>query len=159
MALDDCVLAPKLDPVRERFVQEYRATGNASEAYRRANPKSAEWTPHTLHVKASKVLAEDEVCMRLEELQVQAAQRHETTIDSLTTELEAAREMAMNNGQPSAAVSATMGKAKLHGFLVDQVRADIKDHRDPHELSDAELIARIKELEDSLALDAGNNPH
>jgi hypothetical protein len=22
MALDDCVLAPKLDPVRERFVQE-----------------------------------------------------------------------------------------------------------------------------------------
>jgi hypothetical protein len=96
--------------------------------------------------------------MRLEELQAAAAARHETTIDSLTTELEAAREMAMNNGQPSAAVSATMGKAKLHGFLVDQVRADIKDHRDPHELSDAELMARIKELEDSLAFDAGKEP-
>ncbi len=26
MALDDCALAPKLDPVRERFVQEYHAT-------------------------------------------------------------------------------------------------------------------------------------
>jgi phage terminase small subunit len=40
MALDDCVLAPRLDPVRERFAQEYHATGNASEAYRRANPKA-----------------------------------------------------------------------------------------------------------------------
>jgi hypothetical protein len=32
MTIDDCALAPKLDPVRERFAQEYHATGNASEA-------------------------------------------------------------------------------------------------------------------------------
>ena len=35
-----------------------------------------------------------------------------TSIDSLTEELEKAREMAMNSWQPSAAVSATMGKAE-----------------------------------------------
>jgi phage terminase small subunit len=56
----------------------------------------------------------------LEQLQAEAAKRHGTTIDSLTTELEAAREMAMNSGQPSAAVSATMGKAKLHGLVKDK---------------------------------------
>jgi phage terminase small subunit len=43
MTLDDCALAPRLDPVRERFVQEYHATGNASEAYRRSNPKALKW--------------------------------------------------------------------------------------------------------------------
>ena len=66
MALDDCALAPKLDPVRERFAHEYHATGNASEACRRANPSSAKWTPNTLHVKACKMLAEDKVRIRLE---------------------------------------------------------------------------------------------
>jgi phage terminase small subunit len=159
MTIDDCALAPKLDPVRERFAQEYHATGNASEAYRRAKPHAAKWKESALNPKASRMLAEGKVRARLEELQAEAAKRHGTTIGSLTDELEKAREMAMNSGQPSAAVSATMGKAKLHGFLVDQVRADVKDHRDPHELSDAELMARIKKLEDSLALNAGKNPH
>ena len=41
-------------------------------------------------------------------------------MDNLTTELEAARESAMSTGQISAAVSAIMGKAKLHGLIVDK---------------------------------------
>jgi hypothetical protein len=63
------------------------------------------------------MLAEGKVQARLEELQEQAAKRHGTTIDSLTSELEAARDGAMGTGQFSAAVSATMGKAKLHGLI------------------------------------------
>jgi phage terminase small subunit len=141
MALDDCGLVPKLDPVRERFAQEYHATGNASEAYRRANPKSAKWTPHTLHVKASKVLAEDEVCMRLEQLQADAAKRHGTTINSLTAELEEAREAAISTGQVSAAVSAIMGKAKLHGLIVEKVKAQFNVKRHADDYTDDELLA------------------
>ena len=99
MALDDCALAPKLDPVRERFAQEYHATGNASEAFRRANPKAKKWKQHSLHVEASKVLSEPEVSLRLEQLQAEAAKRHGTTIDSLTAELETARDGAMSTGQ------------------------------------------------------------
>ena len=45
------------------------------------------------------------------------AERHGTTIDSLTEELEKARETAMDTGQVSAAVSAIMGKARLHGLI------------------------------------------
>jgi len=41
-------------------------------------------------------------------------------VDSLTVELEKARESAMSTGQISAAVSAIMGKAKLHGLIVDK---------------------------------------
>ena len=138
MALDDCALAPRLDPVRERFAQEYHATGNASEAYRRANPKAAKWKAETLHPRASKMLAEYKVRTRLEELQAEAAVRHNITVDTLTTELEEARESAMSTGQISAAVSAIMGKAKLHGLLVDKVR-DVTDDTD--RLTDAELEA------------------
>jgi len=121
MALDDCALAPKLDPVRERFVQEYHATGNASEAYRRAKPHAAKWKDETLHPKACRMLKEGKVQARLEQLQAEAAKRHGTTIDSLTTELEAARETAMNTGQISAAISAIGLKAKLHGLVKDKV--------------------------------------
>jgi hypothetical protein len=117
MALDDSAAAPKLDPVRERFVQEYHATGNATEAYRRAKPHAAKWKESALNPKASRMLAEGKVQARLEELQEQAAKRHGTTIDSLTSELEAARDGAMGTGQFSAAVSATMGKARLHGLI------------------------------------------
>jgi phage terminase small subunit len=126
MALDECALAPKLDPVRERFVQEYHATGNASEALRRAKPNAKRWKGNSLNVEASRMLAEPKVSLRLEQLQDAAAKRHGTTIDSLTTELEAAREMAMNSGQPSAAVSATMGKAKLHGLVKDKVANEMR---------------------------------
>ena len=121
MALDDCALAPKLDPMRERFAREYHATGNASEALRRANPKAKKWKQHSLHVEASKVLSEPEVSLRLEQLQAEAAKRHGTTIDSLTSELEAARDGAMSTGQFSAAVSAIGLKAKLHGLIKDKV--------------------------------------
>jgi hypothetical protein len=41
-------------------------------------------------------------------------------VDSLTAELEEARSVAMAEKQASAAVSATMGKAKLHGLVVDK---------------------------------------
>jgi phage terminase small subunit len=117
MALDDCALAPKLDPVRERFVQEYHATGNASEALRRAKPYAAKWKAETVHKRASEMLLTGEVQGRLEQLQAAAAERHGTTIDSLTAELEKARETAMDTGQVSAAVSAIMGKARLHGLI------------------------------------------
>ncbi len=57
----------------------------------------------------------------------------------------------MANGQASAAVQATMGKAKLHGLLID--RAEVKTTGD---LSLEQVRARIKEIEDELVgLDGG----
>jgi len=47
------------------------------------------------------------------ELQEEARQRHATTVDSLTAELEEARDVARSTEQSASMVSATMGKAKL----------------------------------------------
>ena len=51
---------------------------------------------------------------------VAVAQRCEITIADLVTELEEARTLAKEVAQPSAAVSATMGKAKLLGLDVQK---------------------------------------
>ncbi len=40
----------------------------------------------------------------------------DATVDTLTDEYEDARKLAMATGQPSAAVSATTGKARIHGL-------------------------------------------
>lgn len=116
-----------LDPVRETFVQEFHATGNASEAFRRAKPAARNWKDTTVHPRASKMLAEDKVQARLHELQAEAREKHGVTIESLTAELEEARTIAKAEKQASAAVSATMGKAKLHGLVVDKNEVTGKD--------------------------------
>jgi hypothetical protein len=53
-------------------------------------------------------------------------------VDSLTKELEEARQLALHTTvlQPSAAVAATMGKAKIHGMLIDKSEHTGKDGKD-----------------------------
>lgn len=116
-----------LDPVREAFVQEYHATGNASEALRKAKPHSRKWKDNAVHVKASQMLAEDKVQLRLHELQAEAREKHGVTIESLTAELEEARTFAKSVGQSGPMVTAVMGKAKLHGLIVDKNEVTGKD--------------------------------
>ncbi len=49
------------------------------------------------------------------------------TVDSLTTELEQARATAYRQGHGGAMVSASMGKAKIHGLIKDQHEHTGKD--------------------------------
>jgi hypothetical protein len=57
---------------------------------------------------------------RVREIAATAAKRNEVTEDSLIEELEQARIAALKGKQPSAAVAATMGKAKVCGLLVER---------------------------------------
>jgi len=108
-----------LTPKQEAFACAYVETGNASEAYRRAyNTKN--YKPEAVWVNASKLLSDANVSLRVQELQALAAERCIVTVASITQELEEARALALQEAQASAAVSASMGKAKLHGFLVDK---------------------------------------
>ena len=110
---------------QEKFCMVYVETGNASEAYRQAynaeNMKEA-----SINVNASKLLADAKISLRIKELKSGHAKRHELTIDDLVDELEEARQAALlaESPQSSAAVSATMGKAKLLGLVVD--KSDVK---------------------------------
>lgn len=109
--------ATQLTPKQAAFCRLYLETGNASEAYRQAYVKS-NLTPATVHVKASHLLNSDKIAARVCELQGELRQRHRVTVDSLLAELEEARQAALTAKKPqaAAAVTATMGKAKLAGL-------------------------------------------
>jgi hypothetical protein len=131
-----------LDPVRERFVQEYHQHSNASEAYRAAKPKATKWKPETVHVKACNMLKEDKVQVRLHELQQRSAAKHEITVDTITAMLKEDRDLARQNAQSGAAVTAAMGLAKLHGLITE--KREVKHVTGVEDLADDELghIAR-----------------
>ncbi|MDK1250596.1 terminase small subunit [Cronobacter sakazakii] len=102
---------------QEAFCQAYIETGNASEAYRTAYAAD-KMKPEAVHVQASNLKDNPKIALRLKELQEEIRQRHNVTIDSLLAELEEARQKALSAETPqsSAAVAATMGKAKLTGL-------------------------------------------
>lgn len=115
-----------LTPKQEAFCKAYVETGNATAAYRRAFGDK-KWADGALHVQASKLLSTPKVDLRIKALQAKHAQRHEVTVDDLVKELEEARSLAKDIGQASAAVSATMGKAKLLGLVVEKTEQTGKD--------------------------------
>lgn len=102
---------------QEAFCQAYIETGNASEAYRTAYAAD-KMKAEAIHVNASKLLVNAKVALRVRELQGEIKERHNVTVDSLLAELEEARQKALSAETPqsSAAVAATMGKAKLTGL-------------------------------------------
>ena len=117
---------PKLTVKQEAFAQFYLECGNASEAYRRAYD-SENMQEQTIWRKAIEVLQNGKVTARLEHLQAEARQRNEVTIDTITKMLKEDRELARTEKQTSAAVSAVMGLAKIHGLVIDKANTENKN--------------------------------
>lgn len=114
-----------MTPKQEHFARLYVETGNASEAYRQAY-NAENMKPETVTNEAYKLLQDPDISAMVDDLKAEARQRHRVTVDDLLHELEQARAAALAAPTPqsSAAVSATMGKAKMLGLLVD--RAEVK---------------------------------
>ena len=114
-----------MTPKQEQFARLYVETGNASEAYRQAY-NADNMKPETVTNEAYKLLQDHDISAMVDGLKEEARQRHAVTVDDLLHELEQARAAALAAPTPqsSAAVSATMGKAKMLGLLVD--KAEIK---------------------------------
>jgi len=139
---------PPLDNPRwERFAQELAKGQSQTGAYLAAGYRGDK-SPATA---ASRLSTNVKVAARLRELQERTAAKAEVTRDSILAELEEARVMAKKNGQSAAAVSASMGKAKLVGLLVDR-----KEVGGPGEFADLEnmtadeLRQHVQELVRSL---------
>ncbi len=106
---------------QEEFARVYVLTSNASEAYRTAYDVEETTKPETIWSNASRILADSKVKTRVLELQEEAKRLCLVSIGSLTQELEEARSHAMKDEKgASAAVSAIMGKAKLHKLLDEE---------------------------------------
>jgi hypothetical protein len=93
----------------EAFAQALAKGSSQEDAYAEAGFK-----PHRQN--ASRLITNDDVRRRVTELQSKTVKKVEITVESLAGELEEARALALAEKQTSAAVSATMGKAKLFGL-------------------------------------------
>jgi phage terminase small subunit len=114
------------NPKHERFAQGLAKGKTADEAYQEAGYKPNRHNAATL-------ARQQHISTRLTELQERGAIRAEITVADLILELEEARKAAVSadNPQSSAMVAATMGKAKLLGFITDKVKADVNvSHED-----------------------------
>lgn len=103
----------KLTAKQEAFCLAYLETGNASEAYRKAY-NAENMKPETVNRKAKELLDHGKISARIEALQEDHRERHKITVDDLLSELEEARQVALeqSNPQTPAAVAATMGQGK-----------------------------------------------
>jgi phage terminase small subunit len=80
---------------QENFCMAYVETGNASEAYRRAYPRSRKWKPDSVYPKASKLLAKGKIKARLRDLQRSARERHDITMDRILRDIRETADVAM----------------------------------------------------------------
>jgi phage terminase small subunit len=98
----------------EKFAQALAKGKTADEAYVEAGFKPNRGN-------ATRLKANENISDRVKELQSEGAERTLVSIASLTDELEEARRLAMADEKgASAAVAAVMGKAKLHGLLIEK---------------------------------------
>ena len=116
-------------PRQEAFVREYAIDMNATQAVIRAG-----YSEKTAYSQGQRLLKNVEVSAAIEDTQEAHAERCNVTVDGLTDELEAARMTAQKNCQAAAMVSATTGKAKLHGLLVEK---RVESRMSPREALDA----------------------
>ena len=114
----------KLTPKQEKFCQVYIETSNASEAYRQSY-NASRTKPEVVAVKASQMMANGKVKVRIDALRSLHQKRHEITVDDLVKELEEARKLAFETDKAAAAVQATMGKAKLLGLVVEKQETNV----------------------------------
>lgn len=101
---------------QEAFALAYVETGNAAEAYRRAYDVKAATQHSTIYVAASELMRNPKIRVRVGELQSQAAEMALYTVKQAFEEYEVARQLALQEANPSAAVSAVTGKVKLFGL-------------------------------------------
>jgi hypothetical protein len=119
----------------ELFAQGLAEGKTADEAYSSAGYKPNRGNAATL--KANQSISD-----RVTELLAEAAQETITTIHDIARQLDEDRQFARELEAPAAAITATMGKAKVLGLLTDKHEHTGKDGG-PIEVSDTEAARRI----------------
>lgn len=120
------------NPRHEKFAQALAKGSSASEAYERAGylPKRQ---------NAARLMSNDDVRIRVAELQAKGASKAVVTLQTLLDEAEEARVLAMRINQPSAAVSAIKEKGVLAGLRVE--KRENTNRTALNEMTDDELAA------------------
>ena len=93
--------------------------GNQSGAYRTAY-NAENMSNETIWVKSCELFKLGKVAVRVLKLQSEHRERHNVTVDTITLELDEAKDLAKDEKQPAAMTGAIMGKAKIHGLVTDK---------------------------------------
>jgi phage terminase small subunit len=109
----------KLTPKQEAFALNYVEIGNATEAYRQSY-NAENMSDEATRVEACRTLANPNIALRVAELQTAAQERTLVTVESITRELDEAKQLATTMKNPTALTTAIMGKAKVNGLLLDK---------------------------------------
>ncbi len=111
----------KLNLKQKAFVREFLSDPkrNATQAYIRAG-----YSAKTAQVASSQLLLNPIIIDMIEKAEERHQKRCDVTIDTLTAEYEEARALAFSTEQPGSMVSATSGKAKLHGLDINKLQVD-----------------------------------
>jgi phage terminase small subunit len=115
-------MTKKLNPKQSAFVREFLIDLNATQAAIRAG-----YSKKTAGAIGHELLKKPEIMEAIQKGQQRHAARCDVTVDSLTAEYEEARALASVSGQTATMVSATTGKAKLHGLVTDRAEVTGKD--------------------------------
>ena len=102
------------NPRHERFVQALAEGKSADEAYQLAGYRANRGN-------AARMKANENILMRLAEIQNAVAKKTAITIESICAELDEANAVAKAKGQAAAMVSAATLRAKLAGLMVEKV--------------------------------------
>lgn len=127
-------MPPLANPKHELFAHELAKGRTQVEAYAKAGYK-----PNDGH--AARLAGDGRIAQRVLELQTKVAAKVEVTMETILLDLEADRQFARENGSASAAVTATMGKAKVAGLIIDKAEVKLIS-----ELTDAEVEAELASL-------------
>ena len=101
------------------FVKEFLVDRNGTQAAIRAG-----YSAKTANEQAARMLAKVSIKEAVAKGEAKHQERCNVTIDSITAELDESRADARLEKQHGVAVSASMGKAKLHGLLIDKAQVD-----------------------------------
>lgn len=146
---------------QEAFALAYVECGNQSEAYRRSYNCKPDAKPEAIHVRASEMMADRRVAVRVQALQAKAAERTEITLQDIARMLQEAHQVGAKGDDPSAMVEAAMSLAKLLGHYTEKkhVTSDNRNHNVEVSLSPVSEWAAGIVGSPSKATDTGTRHH
>lgn len=123
---------------RENFCLGVAKGLTATQAYREAGYRGQ---GHVGESGASELMRKPEVIARITELRQRQVRRLDVTVDSLVADLDEMLRLATECENPSAGVSAIMGKAKLLGLIADRAGVGTMIRKPAREATDKKQMS------------------
>lgn len=136
----------KLTPKQEKFCVEFIQCGNAAEAYRRAY-SAEKMKPETIWSNASRIMADSKVLARVSELRAEAAQKAMVTLESHLADLARLRDLAEEDGQFSAAITAEISRGKAVGLYTERLKQEVSGPNGGAVQTSSEIVVRFVEAD------------